>query len=178
MKVRTSAVRPPNLILTRFVAGTSFGVSLIWLLAAALENQAQPGAAADPIVFGTENDPKKAAIARSHVREAFGSVPAALQLLEGDILQTIPAANIPDGTLDALLLDIWVDLALPTLKNLLPKFRPGAAVFIDNTIASAERYAPVFAFLHDEKNGFDCTELPFSGGFALCIYRGHPAAAQ
>ena len=79
---------------------------MLWLLAAVTANSASsknPTA----VVYGTENEPKKAALALAHAREAFGQIPTQLSLLEGDLLETLPAANIEDGSIDCLLLDIW-----------------------------------------------------------------------
>eukprot|EP01113_Clastostelium_recurvatum_P025509 TRINITY_DN3068_c0_g1_i2.p1 TRINITY_DN3068_c0_g1~~TRINITY_DN3068_c0_g1_i2.p1 ORF type:complete len:245 (-),score=48.25 TRINITY_DN3068_c0_g1_i2:256-969(-) len=152
-------------------AGTSYGVSLIWVLSAVNANLAISSTSPfPPLVIGTENEPAKAAKALAHVQEAFGTIPPSLTLLEGDILHTIPAANLPDRSIDALLLDIWAPLALPTLTNLLPKLRIGAAVFIDNSGASEGRYKDLFEFLRKPDNGFVMTTLPYSGGFELCIY--------
>lgn len=145
------------------------------------------------VVYGTENEPAKAALARSHVLEAFGEVPEQLSLLEGDLLETLPAADIPDESIDCVLLDIWfvpglegVDdvqvltrgcrapLALPTLKILIPKLRVGAVVFIDNTDSSADRYRDLLAILRSHDSGLISTTLPFSGGFEMCCFTlGH-----
>jgi len=163
---------------TRVVeAGTSHGVSLLWILAAVLDNVAAKSAAANthpPLVIGTENEPTKAQHCLNHVQKGFGSFPPELFLLQGDILETLPAANLPDRSIDVLLLDIWADLALPTLKTLLPKFRVGAIVLCDNTTASAERYRELLMFVRDGKNGFVSSTLPFSGGFDLVVYVGKP----
>ncbi|ORY75012.1 S-adenosyl-L-methionine-dependent methyltransferase [Leucosporidium creatinivorum] len=157
-------------------AGTSHGVSLLWLLAAVLDNEAvaPPSPSAFPsLVVGTENEPHKAAIALKHVEEGFGSQPPPLNLLQGDLLETLPALALPPRSVDALLLDIWSPLALPTLKIVLPALRIGATVFIDNTVASAERYMELLDFLRAPNSGFDSSTLPHSGGFELCVYTGN-----
>ncbi|GAA5871744.1 hypothetical protein JCM8547_008130 [Rhodosporidiobolus lusitaniae] len=157
-------------------AGTSYGVSLLWLLAAVVENdEASPSSSSSlpPLLIGTELLASKAAIARKHVEEGFGgSIPSCLKVLEGDLLETLPAANIEDSSIDALLLDIWAPLALPTLKNLIPKFRKGAVVFIDNTVSSKERYIEILSFLRAEGSGFRTTVLPYSGGMEMAVYVG------
>ncbi|KAJ7222968.1 putative O-methyltransferase, partial [Mycena rebaudengoi] len=150
-------------------AGTSYGVSLLWLLAAVLDNErvSPSPLSSPPLVIGTENEPQKAALALEHVAEAFGPErPAPLNLLQGDLLQTLPALNLADRSIDALLLDIWAELALPTFKILLPKLRIGATVFIDNTAVSAERYREL------PGSGFSSSTLPHSGGFDLAVYVG------
>jgi len=155
-------------------AGTSYGVSLLWLLAAVTANEEKAheiGSNELPsLVIGTEYEAEKADRALQHVKEGFGGLPSCLELLRGDLLKTLVEANLPDRSIDALLLDIWSELALPTLKIILPKLRIGGAVFIDNTIASAERYEDLFRFIREPKNGFQVTTLPYSGGFDICVY--------
>ncbi|GAA6006353.1 hypothetical protein JCM10207_000614 [Rhodosporidiobolus poonsookiae] len=161
---------------TRVVeAGTSYGVSLLWLLAAVTETVSSSSSRPSPhppLVIGTENVPSKASIALEHVEQAFGAVPECLQLLQGDLLETLPAANLPDGSIDALLLDIWAPLALPTLKILVPKLRVGAAVFIDNSVASEGRYADLLNFVRAEGSGFQSVVLPFSSGLEMVVFQG------
>ncbi|THU91340.1 hypothetical protein K435DRAFT_674297 [Dendrothele bispora CBS 962.96] len=177
---------------TRVVeAGTSFGVSLIYLLCAVADNakksvgEFENDSSASghnnlhpPLVVGTELEPTKAAKALSHVREAFdGDIPELLNLLQGNLLETIPALSLPDKSIDALLLDIWAPLALPVLKIMLPKLRRGAVVFLDNSVSAAERYKDVLGFLKSvkEDNGssrFKCISLPYDGGFEMCVYEG------
>ncbi|KAL8283185.1 hypothetical protein RQP46_005963 [Phenoliferia psychrophenolica] len=155
-------------------AGTSYGVSLLWLLAAVTTN-AELSGKTGAVVYGTENEPKKAELARGHVREAFGGqIPPQLSLLEGDLLKTLPEANIEDRSIDCLLLDIWAPLSLPTLKIVLPKLRIGAVVFIDNTstVRSAERYEDLLNFVRRPGSGFISSTLPYSGGFEMCIFTG------
>ncbi|KAF7966112.1 hypothetical protein HWV62_39994 [Athelia sp. TMB] len=161
---------------TRVVeAGTSHGVSLLWILAAVLDNVAAESAASkthSPLVIGTENEPVKANHCLDHVTKGFGEIPSSLNLLQGDILQTLPAANLADRSIDVLLLDIWSELALPTLKIVLPKLRVGGIVLCDNSVASAERYHELLTFLRDGKSGFFSSTLPFSGGFELVVFVG------
>ncbi|KAK7436760.1 hypothetical protein VKT23_009809 [Stygiomarasmius scandens] len=159
-------------------AGTSYGVSLIYLLCAVIDNA--KNAKVDrlpPLVIGTELEPAKVSKALSHVQEAFdGRTPEILNLLQGDLLETIPALALPDSSVDALLLDIWAPLALPVLKMMLPKLRKGAVVFLDNSISSVERYKDVLEFLRsgdDETRMFKSISLPFDGGFEMCVYEGN-----
>jgi predicted O-methyltransferase YrrM len=157
-------------------AGTSYGVSLLWLLAAVTANEKTGAKAANDqpsLVIGTEYEPEKADRAIEHVKEAFeGQVPSCLQLLRGDLLKTLVEANLPEKSIDALLLDIWSPLTLPTLKIILPKLRVGAVVFADNTIASAPRYGELFGFIRDPANGFQIVTLPYPTGFDMCVYTG------
>ncbi|KAM0746168.1 S-adenosyl-L-methionine-dependent methyltransferase, partial [Meredithblackwellia eburnea MCA 4105] len=156
-------------------AGTSYGVSLLWLLAAVTTNttpsSSTPSNVPAPLVIGTENEPEKAAKAIEHVKEAFdGKVPECLKLLEGDLLETLKAANLQDRSIDALLLDIWAPLALPTLKIIQPKLRIGGIVLIDNTVVSASRYEELLTYVRSPGSGFQSTILPHFGGFDFCVY--------
>lgn len=157
-------------------AGTSFGVSLLWLLAAVTANEAlSPSHSSLPaLVIGTEYEPSKSAHAHAHVKEAFGSTPPFLSILEGNILETIPAANIADSSVDCLLLDIWAYLALPTLKNVIPKLRIGAVVFIDNTLTEVAnvRYKELLEYTRAPGSGFETITLPFSAGMDMLVYVG------
>jgi predicted O-methyltransferase YrrM len=144
-------------------------------LAAVLDNETSslPPSDFPSLVIGTELEARKAAHAIGHVKEAFeNKVPTVLQLLEGDLLKTLPAANIPDASIDALLLDIWAPLAYPTLKLLLPKLRRNAVVFVDNSTSGATRYLELWSFLRDPVNGFLTTTLPHKNGFELAVYVG------
>jgi predicted O-methyltransferase YrrM len=150
---------------------------LIWLLAAVTANEANAEAlqagAHPSLVIGTEYEEEKADKAIQHVKEAFeGQIPDCLKLLRGDLLETLAGANFPNKSIDALLLDIWAPVALPTLKILLPKLRIGAAVFADNTTAPANRYAELFDFVRDPANGFQSVTFPFSHGFDMYVFVG------
>ena len=84
-------------------AGTSYGVSTIYLAHAVGQNaKAQgktPGAAR---VIATEHEPEKAARAREHWNEAGETVLPWIELREGDLLQTLKN-DVPE--IDFLLLD-------------------------------------------------------------------------
>lgn len=87
----------------RFVveAGTSFGVSTIWLALAVGQNadcQKAPGK-----VIATENEPVKAAKAREHWKNAGPSVEPYIELREGDLRETLNS-DLPEQV-DFLLLD-------------------------------------------------------------------------
>ncbi|KAF5350391.1 hypothetical protein D9758_012459 [Tetrapyrgos nigripes] len=179
-------------------AGTSYGVSLIYLLCAVLDNITGEtpdaygsGSNLPPLVVGTELEPAKVAKALAHVKEAFPlsthdperycQVPQILNLLQGDLLQTIPSffesTSLPDQSIDALLLDIWAPLARPMLELILPKLRRGAVVFLDNSMSSRDRYKDILEFLKGTEDSegrrlFKCVTLPFEGGLEMCIYEG------
>ncbi|KAJ6616204.1 S-adenosyl-L-methionine-dependent methyltransferase [Mycena sp. CBHHK59/15] len=150
-------------------AGTSFGVSTIYLALAVGQNVKAAGGGKG-VVIATEKESTKAAIARDHWKQAGESVTDFIDLREGDLLQTLKS-DLPQ--IDMLLLDIWVPMALPTLQVVLPNLRPGAVVLIDNTISLASPYAELLAYLRAPESPFTNLTLPYSNGFEMCVY--HPS---
>ena len=83
---------------TRVVeAGTSFGVSTLYLAAAVRDNQVD-----NSVVIGTGHDPKKAEVARANFKEA--GLSELIELREGDLRQTLQDVG---GPVDFMLVDIW-----------------------------------------------------------------------
>nr|RBQ89821.1 hypothetical protein FVER53263_03931 [Fusarium verticillioides] len=153
----------------RFVveAGTSFGVSTIYLALAVSQNAGlQPGK-----VIATENEPTKAVKARKYWSQAGDDIEKFIELREGDLRETLKT-GLPEQV-DFLLLDIWTPLALPTLKLVKPRMKPGATVVADNTEAAKAGYKDLMAYLEDNTNGFKLTTLPYSGGLLVAVYLGN-----
>jgi predicted O-methyltransferase YrrM len=138
-------------------AGTSFGISTLYLAAAVRDN-------GGGIVFGAEQEAAKVAIARRHFREA--GLDAYIDLREGDILE---ALRDLEGPVDFLLLDIWAPLARPILERVAPRMRTGAIVATDNTIKRRPEYGALLGYLGDPAHGFITQTLPFDGGFELSV---------
>lgn len=166
-------------------AGTSFGVSTIYLALAIARTKAATGKSG--VVIGTEKEAEKAAIARKYWAQCGPEVEQEIDLREGDLLETLKS-DLP--TVDLLLLDstfdipftrvkiralkktiVWAPLALPTLKVVLPRLRPGAVVLTDNTIKGNQGYADLLAYLRAPESGFQNMTLPFSNGFEMSVYR-------
>ncbi|KAI1062316.1 hypothetical protein LB506_006071 [Fusarium annulatum] len=153
----------------RFVveAGTSFGVSTIYLALAVSQNAgSQPGK-----VIATENEPTKTVKARKYWSQAGDDIEKFIELREGDLRETLKT-DLPEQV-DFLLLDIWTPLALPTLKLVKPRMKPGATVVADNTEAAKAGYKDLMAYLEDTANGFKLTTLPYSGGLLVAVYLGN-----
>ncbi|EXM03173.1 S-adenosyl-L-methionine-dependent methyltransferase [Fusarium oxysporum II5] len=153
----------------RFVveAGTSFGVSTIYLALAVSQNAgSQPGK-----VIATENEPTKAFKARKYWSQAGDDIEKFIELREGDLRETLKT-DLPEQV-DFLLLDIWTPLALPTLKLVRPRMKPGATVVADNTEVAKAGYKDLMAYLEDTTNGFKLTTLPYSGGLLVAVYLGN-----
>ncbi|KAH7261165.1 S-adenosyl-L-methionine-dependent methyltransferase [Fusarium redolens] len=153
----------------RFVveAGTSFGVSTLYLALAVSQNAgSQPGK-----VIATENEPTKAVKARKYWSQAGDDIEKFIELREGDLRETLKT-DLPEQV-DFLLLDIWTPLALPTLKLVKPRMKPGATVVADNTEAAKAGYKDLMAYLEDTINGFKITTVPYSGGLLVAVYLGN-----
>ncbi|KAF7588580.1 hypothetical protein BBP40_005499 [Aspergillus hancockii] len=146
-------------------AGTSFGVSTIYLALAASANVAATGGTGK--VLATENEPTKAAKAKEHWAQCGDLVTGVIDLREGNLLETL--TNDVENV-DLLLLDIWAPMALPTLQLVLPKMRYGAVVVTDNTIGAAERYKELLEYIRDPESGFVNSTLPFSRGLEVSVY--------
>ncbi len=139
-------------------AGTSFGVSTLYLAAAVRDNRVENG-----VVIGTEHEPEKAKAARANF-EAAG-LSEFIELREGDLRETLRDVGTP---VDFMLVDIW-DVALPALELVSPHLREGAIVVCDNTAEDANEYVDYFAFVNDPRNRFRTMTIPFAGGFELTV---------
>jgi predicted O-methyltransferase YrrM len=138
-------------------AGTSYGVSTLYLAAAVRENAKQDGG--QGIVIATEYEPAKARAARSHFAEA--GLSEFIDLREGDLRETLASIG---GPVDFALIDIWTPMARPALERIAPRLRLGAIVIADNTIQFREAYRDYFAFVNDPGSGLRTLTLPFEGG--------------
>ena len=148
---------------TRVVeAGTSFGVSTLYLAAAVRDNLRGDGGKG--VVIGTEHEPRKAAIARANFAEA--GLSDLIDLREGDLQQTLVDIR---GPIDFMLIDIWTPMARPALELVAPALRPGAIVVSDNTTQFREAYRDYFEFVNDPANGLRTMTLPFEGGLELTV---------
>jgi predicted O-methyltransferase YrrM len=144
---------------TRVVeAGTSFGVSTIYLAAALRDNQVENG-----VVIATECNPQKAMAARMNFTEA--GLSEFIELREGDLRQTLRDVG---GTIDFMLVDIW-EVARPALELVSPHLRRGAIVACDNTTVDLDEYRDYFEFVNDPENRFRTMTVPFRGGFELTV---------
>ena len=148
------ALRAANVV----EAGTSFGVSTLYLAAAVRDNKSANGK-----VIATEYEPAKAAKARSNFAQA--GLADYIELREGDLRETLQEIKEP---VDFMLIDIW-DVALPALRLVAPHLRPGAIVACDNTTAFPDYYVDYFAFVNDPANRLRTMTLPFAGGFEVSV---------
>ena len=143
-------------------AGTSFGVSTIYLAAAVRDNVQAGGGAG--VVIGTEHEPAKAAAARQNFDEA--GVSQWIDLREGDLRETLTKI---EGTVDFMLADIWIPMALPALELVAPHMRSGAIVLADNTVQFARQYREYLRYVRDPANGFCSHSIPLKGGLEMSV---------
>ena len=128
--------------------GTSFGVSTLYLAAAAKDNGGK--------VITTELLESKANKAQKHFDEA--GLSEWIDLRVGDAMQTLKDWNEP---IDFLLLDGWNDLYLPLLKMLQPHFRAGTTIITDNVDFPSAK--PFLKFMQN-KSSYLSTPLKTSKG--------------
>jgi len=144
---------------TRVVeAGTSFGVSTLYLAAAVRDNQVEDG-----VVIGTEFEPEKIEIARANFNEA--GLSEFIELRKGDLRETLQDISSP---VDFMLVDIW-EVARSALELVSASLRPGAIVACDNTAVDANEYRDYFEFVNNPRNRFRTMTVPFNGGFELTV---------
>jgi len=137
-------------------AGTSWGVSTLYLAAAVRDN-------GGGVVFGAEYEPEKVIKARANLQAA--GLSAFVDLREGDLIE---ACHSFDGPIDFVLFDIWGQVVPPVLDILLPRLRPGAVLVTDGTGGQRSNgYAQLFEVL--EGPDFRTMTLPFKGGLEMSI---------
>ena len=136
--------------------GASFGISTIYLGAAAKENNGR--------VITTELLDSKSRTALQNFKDA--DVDSYIELRKGDAIKTLQ--NVPDD-IDFLLLDGWNDLYRPLLKMLEPKLKKGAIVYTDNINFPGSKPFTEYIESHPEK--FKNKRLSESkGGIGLTEY--------
>lgn len=143
-------------------AGTSYGVSTIYLASAVRDNAA--GREPHGIVIGTEHEPAKAKAARENF--AAAGVAEFIDLREGDLREMLMQIDRP---VDFMLVDIWAAMARPALALVAPHMHSGSTVVCDNTKSYRKAYSDYFDFLNDSANGFLTMTLPYSGGLELSV---------
>jgi predicted O-methyltransferase YrrM len=138
-------------------AGTSYGVSTLYLAAAVRDN-------GGGIVIGTENELTKVAAARANFAEA--GLADFVELRAGDLRETLADLT---GPIDFILIDIWTPMARPALERVSPHLRQGAAIICDNTAAYRDYYRDYFDFIADPANRLSTMTVPFEGGLEFTV---------
>lgn len=143
-------------------AGTSYGVSTIFLAAAVRDNTRADGGTG--VVIGTEYEAKKANAARANLSDA--GLSDYVDLREGDLRRSLIDVG---GPIDFMLIDIWVWMARPALELVGPHLRDGAVIIADNTTQFRDSYADYFEYINDPANKLRTTTLPFEGGLEFTV---------
>jgi predicted O-methyltransferase YrrM len=135
--------------------GTSFGISTIYLAAAARDRGVG-------VVITTELNTGKAERAREYIRDA--GLLDVVDLRVGDAMQTLE-----DVTKDVsfVFLDGWKDLYLPLLRKLEPALEPGALVVADDLDLFPDALAPYLAYVRDPVNGYVSVTVPIGDAMEL-----------
>lgn len=142
--------------------GTSFGVSAIYLSAAARDNGGR--------FYGTEIEPNKIAKARAHLAEA--GLAGLGQVLAGDATQTLKSVA---GPIDFLLLDGWKDMCLPILQQLESQLSPGAVILCDDISAFKRTLRPFLDYVRGDRDRYVSQPLPLGDGLEYSVFVGDRA---
>jgi len=136
--------------------GTSFGISALYLAAAARANGGR--------FIGTEREPNKIAAARANLAEA--GLDGVAEVRAGDAMETLKDVPAP---VDFVLLDGWKDLYLPMIQLLRPNLRKGAAILADNIFTFPKELAPYVEWMRDPANGFESTTVGLGHGLEYSV---------
>lgn len=136
--------------------GTSFGISTLWLAAAARRTGGR--------VIGTELIAAKAERARANV--AAAGLTDWVEIRTGDAMQTLRAEP---QDIDLLLNDGFPMLAQDIVRLLRERLRTGAVVLTDNVGTFKANYRDYLAYVNDPGNGFRTVTLPFKSGTAYSV---------
>jgi predicted O-methyltransferase YrrM len=137
--------------------GSSFGISAIYLATAVRDN-------GGGLVIGTEMVPEKVIQARQNIQDA--GLETFVEIREGNALDTLKHLNL---TVDMVLIDGWVHLALDVLKLIDPFIRTGGIVLADNVGTFKDDLQTYVDFLQNPMNGYCSSTLNLKGGTELSI---------
>lgn len=133
--------------------GCSFGISTIYLAAAAKDNGGT--------VLTTDIEPTKVEGTKSNL--AAAGLTDCVEVRLGNALQTLASV---EGPVDFLFLDGAKDLYLPVLELLLPQLGKGAVVIADN--ADHKEAASFVAYVNNKKELFTPIEMFDKRVLAAC----------
>jgi len=139
--------------------GTSFGVSTIYLAAAAKDTGGR--------VIGTELETSKAEKARANLEEA--GLLDFVEVREGNALQTL--ADTPEPV-DLLFLDGWKDLYVPVAEMMLSRLAKKAVVLADNIRTFPEELKAYTDYMERADGLFRSVTLPYESGLHYSLYTG------
>lgn len=135
--------------------GTSFGISTIYLAAAARDR-------GDGRVITTELHSGKAEKARQHLKQA--DLLSLVDVRVGDALETLKGL---ESGVSLVFLDGWKELYLPVLRLLEPSLQPGALVVADDLDLFPDALASYLAYVRDPANGYASVTVPIGDAMEL-----------
>ncbi|RYC55147.1 hypothetical protein CHU98_g11058 [Xylaria longipes] len=133
---------------TRIIeAGTSFGLSTIYLALAVGQNASKldPEQRKAAKVIATEYEPSKIALARQHWKEAGEEVEPWIELREGDLRERL-ASDLPKD----------IDF--------------GAVIVADNVTSAVDGYRDFHEYIETHRDAYRTLVLPYSGGLEFTVY--------
>lgn len=139
--------------------GSSFGISAIYLAAAARETGGH--------FTGTEKDLHKAQVALANLAEA--GLSRWSDIREGDAMESLAPLQ---GPVDFVFLDGWKDLYIPVLQLLEPKLAPGAIILADNIFSFRKTLKPFVDYVSDPAGNYETTTLNIGSGVSWSVWRG------
>jgi len=137
--------------------GTSFGISTIYLAAAARDRGASR-------VITTEMHPGKATRAREYITEA--GLADVVEFRLGDALETLKDLN---SGVSVAFLDGWKEIYLPFLRMIEPSLLPGAFVVADDLDLFPEVLRHYLAYVRDPANRYVSVMLPIGDAMELSV---------
>ncbi|WP_234805733.1 O-methyltransferase [Mycolicibacterium insubricum] len=145
-------------------AGTSYGVSTIYLAAAVRDNIATFGGSGQ--VIGTEHEAAKVVAAQRNLTDA--GLADLVDVRGGDLRESLRNVG---GPVDFMLIDIWIPMALPALERVLPALRPGALVVCDEVVHGRKDYRDYLSLVRDPSGPFQSVTVPGQGGLEISMKR-------
>jgi len=137
--------------------GTSFGISTIYLAAAARDRGAGR-------VITTEVHTGKAGRALEYITSA--GLADFVDLRVGDALQTLKDVT---GGVSVAFLDGWKDIYLPFLRMIEPALIPGAFVIADDLDLFPEVLRDYLSYVRNPKSGYVSVMLPIGDAMELSV---------
>jgi predicted O-methyltransferase YrrM len=136
--------------------GTSFGISTIYMAAAARDR----GSAR---IITTELHAGKAAQARDYINQA--GLLDMVDLRVGDALDTLKGSK----DISLVFLDGWKNLYLPVLRLLEPALVPGALVIADDLDLFPDVLKSYLAYVREPANGYVSVKVPIGDAMELSV---------
>ncbi len=145
--------------------GTSYGISTIYLAAAAADNGTGH-------VVTTELNRAKVLAARANLAEAH--IADRVTILLGDAMTTL---NDVPGPIDFVLLDGWKDLCLPVLRSLESRLAFGALIVADDIDLPA--LSGYLDYVRHPANRYISVSFPVEDGMEIsCWTTGGPSGEK